>query len=167
MAVYEPFVILNPEKVHIHPTARVDSFVKLEGGKGLTLGAHVHIASFSHINIGGGKVIFEDHSGCASGCRVGSASPDWSYLYTSAAEPGQHRHTRYYTTIIYAYALLGMNVVVLPGRSVGEGAIVLPGSVVEEDVPAWTIVKGNPARFYKRRNITTTRLPTPGLVTVR
>ena len=46
-----------------------------------------------------------------------------------------------------------MGVVVIPGVTVGLGAIALPGSVVEEDVPEWAIVKGNPARVVGRRYI--------------
>ena len=39
----------------------------------------------------------------------------------------------------------------LPGRSVGTGAVVAAGAIVTKDVPAYTIVAGNPARTIKRR----------------
>jgi putative colanic acid biosynthesis acetyltransferase WcaF len=38
-----------------------------------------------------------------------------------------------------------------PGITVGEGAVVGAYSVVTKDVPAWTVVAGNPARFIKPR----------------
>jgi acetyltransferase-like isoleucine patch superfamily enzyme len=44
---------------------------------------------------------------------------------------------------------IGMASVVMPGVTVGEGAIVGAGSVVTKDVPAWTIVTGNPAKVTK------------------
>lgn len=152
--VYEPSIILKPEMVRIAKTARIDSFCKLEGGGGLTIGEFVHIASFSHLNIGGGKTVFEDHSGCSSHCCVGSATPDWSYLYVSAAEPSEHHHVRRMVTRICSYAVLFMGVVVVPGVTVGEGAIVKPGSIVYEDVEPWTIVQGNPAKPVGKRTIT-------------
>ena len=46
-------------------------------------------------------------------------------------------------------AWIGMNVIILKGITVGEGAIVGAGSVVTKDVPAWTVVAGNPARVVK------------------
>jgi galactoside O-acetyltransferase len=131
--------------VQIADTARIDSFCKIEGGKGVSIGEFVHIASFSHLNIGGGELIFEAHSGCSSGCLIGSAGPDWSYLYVSAAEPPEHHHVQRYVTRVCAYAVLFMGVVVVPGVTIGEGAVIKPGSVVYEDVKPWTIMMGNPA----------------------
>ena len=46
---------------------------------------------------------------------------------------------------------IGHGAVVLPGRSVGTGAVVAAGAIVTKDVPAYTIVAGNPARTIKRR----------------
>jgi phosphonate metabolism protein (transferase hexapeptide repeat family) len=44
---------------------------------------------------------------------------------------------------------IGHGAIVLPGRS--TGAVVAAGAVVTKDVPAYTIVAGNPARQIKRR----------------
>ena len=40
---------------------------------------------------------------------------------------------------------IGANVTILNGVTIGPGAIVGAGSVVRKDVPAWSIVAGNPA----------------------
>jgi acetyltransferase-like isoleucine patch superfamily enzyme len=44
---------------------------------------------------------------------------------------------------------IGFDACVLPGVTIGEGAIVGARSVVIEDVPAYCIVAGNPARFIR------------------
>jgi len=52
---------------------------------------------------------------------------------------------------------IGFDVCVLPGVTLGEGAIVGARSVVVEDVAPYTIVAGNPARFVRRLETEETR----------
>jgi len=42
---------------------------------------------------------------------------------------------------------------VLDGVTIGEGSIVAAGSVVNKDVPPYSIVGGVPAKIIKDRNI--------------
>jgi acetyltransferase-like isoleucine patch superfamily enzyme len=46
-------------------------------------------------------------------------------------------------------AWLGLNVTILKGVEIGEGAVVGAGSVVIKSVPPWTIVAGNPATMVR------------------
>ncbi|WP_420131827.1 chloramphenicol acetyltransferase [Rhodopseudomonas sp.] len=46
---------------------------------------------------------------------------------------------------------IGHGAIVLPGRNIGTGAVIAAGAIVTRDVPAYTIVAGNPARVIKRR----------------
>ena len=41
--------------------------------------------------------------------------------------------------------------IILPGVTIGEGAVVGAGSVVTKDVESWSVVVGNPAKFIKKR----------------
>lgn len=45
--------------------------------------------------------------------------------------------------------LLGTDTMVMPGVTIGEGAIVGAGSFVTKDIPAWTIATGRPAKVVK------------------
>jgi acetyltransferase-like isoleucine patch superfamily enzyme len=47
---------------------------------------------------------------------------------------------------------IGFDVCVLPGVTIGEGSIVGARSVVSSDVPAFTVVAGNPARVIRSVN---------------
>jgi acetyltransferase-like isoleucine patch superfamily enzyme len=46
---------------------------------------------------------------------------------------------------------VGTHVVILPGVTIGKGAIIAAGSVVNKDVPAYEIWGGVPAKFLKMR----------------
>lgn len=50
-------------------------------------------------------------------------------------------------------AYIGFDVMVLPGVTIGDGAIVGSRSVVREDVEPHTVVAGNPARPVKRLEV--------------
>jgi acetyltransferase-like isoleucine patch superfamily enzyme len=49
-------------------------------------------------------------------------------------------------------AKIGINATILPGVTIGEGAIIGAGSVVTKDVPPYVIAHGVPARIYKKVN---------------
>ena len=61
------------------------------------------------------------------------------------------------STVIGDRAWIASRAVVLPGASVGDGALVAAGAVVHGLVDPWTIVAGNPARVIG--NAPTTRRP--------
>jgi len=50
-------------------------------------------------------------------------------------------------TTVHHGASIGANATLLPGITIGRGALIAAGAVVTRDVPAYAIVKGNPARI--------------------
>jgi acetyltransferase-like isoleucine patch superfamily enzyme len=60
-----------------------------------------------------------------------------------AAHPNWRQYHR--PVVIEDYAWIAMRAVILPGVTIGRGAVVGAGAVVREDVPAYAIVAGNPA----------------------
>ena len=52
-------------------------------------------------------------------------------------------------TLVKKGASIGSGVTILSGITVGEGAMVGAGAVVTRDVPARTVVSGNPARIMR------------------
>ena len=45
--------------------------------------------------------------------------------------------------------MIGANTTILPGVTIGDGAVVSAGTLVHKDVPAGAFVGGNPMRIIK------------------
>jgi len=54
------------------------------------------------------------------------------------------------STLVQRGATIGSGATILSGVTIGEGALVGAGSVVTKDIPAHTIVAGNPATIVRR-----------------
>jgi galactoside O-acetyltransferase len=63
---------------------------------------------------------------------------------TNPTVPAEFRRVRRARTAVGAHALVFTNSVVLPGVTVGEGAVVAAGSVVHRDLLPWGIYAGTP-----------------------
>jgi len=54
-------------------------------------------------------------------------------------------------TLVKKRAAIGSNATIMCGVTIGEGALVGAGAVVTKDVPANTVVAGNPAKVMRKR----------------
>jgi virginiamycin A acetyltransferase len=68
-------------------------------------------------------------------------------VVTPAADDWPHKGD----TVVGNDVWLGYDALVMPGVKIGDGAIVATRSVVVSDVPAYSVVGGNPARVIKQR----------------
>jgi acetyltransferase-like isoleucine patch superfamily enzyme len=105
-------------------------------GRGVNLGARTYAVSHSGLEIG-------DDVGVAGGCFLnGGTFP----LEEFGKPPPLRTPTSTGPIEIGAGAWLATTVTVLDGVRIGENAVVSAGSVVTRDVPARTVVQGNPAK---------------------
>ncbi len=75
----------------------------------------------------------------------------WQYFEDIPDEAEEFDKRRAQRIVIGPDAWIGRAAIILPGRSIGAGAIVGAGAVVTKDVAPHTIVAGNPARVIRRR----------------
>lgn len=114
------------------------------GPNGLEIGDHVLIAEYTSIFAGYGVKI-GDHTMISSGCCISSINHELSSRNRYSSQEGDSA-----PVVIGKNVWLGMNVVVLPGVSIGDNSIIGAGSVLTRSVPSNEIWVGNPAKFVKK-----------------
>lgn len=143
--------IVQPEVISIGDSVIIDDFVFLVGGTGTSIGSFIHIASFTSIT-GGGKFTMEDFSGLSGGIRVYTGNEDYSGgCLTNPAVPPPYRIPVRSFVHIKKHAIVGANAVILPGVTIGEGAVIGANSLVARDCSPWKVYVGSPARLIKER----------------
>jgi acetyltransferase-like isoleucine patch superfamily enzyme len=109
------------------------------------IGNHVWIGPQAYMDAR--HLTLEDYVGWGPGAKVlGSA-----HTGVPADVPIVHTDLVIKPVRIEAWADIGTNATILPGVTVGRGAIVGAGAVVIHDVPPFAIVAGVPARFIRWR----------------
>ena len=109
-------------------------------GKNITLGKRVFINSGYKFQDQGGIIIGDD---VLIGHNVVIAT------LNHALDPERRADLHPATVTIGDKVWIGSNATILPGVSIGEGAVVAAGAVVTKDVAARTVVGGVPARFIR------------------
>ena len=109
------------------------------------IGDHVWIGPQSYFDAR--DLVLEDHVGWGPGAKVlGSV-----HSGRPADVPITQTDLCIGPVRVRAWADIGTNATLLPGVTVGEGAIVGAGAVVTRDVPPFSIVAGAPARVLRKR----------------
>lgn len=111
-----------------------------------------HLAENVHFNgmtvIGEGEVYFGRYFHSGSECLVISSIHNYDQ-----GESIPYDKTNISKNIVVGdFVWFGSRVTVLPGVTIGEGAIIQAGAVVTKDVPAYGIAGGSPAITFKFRD---------------
>jgi acetyltransferase-like isoleucine patch superfamily enzyme len=115
----------------------------------LTCGEYVWIGEGVIVDASGGLEI-GDHTTLGSGCLIWSHSSVMSNIMMDNRSGNTHIVRS--KTRIGSGSFIGGPSVVYPGISIGDRCIVMPMSVVIEDVPDNTMVGGSPAKVIKQIN---------------
>ena len=123
---------------------KLEPNVYLSNAIGTTIGLNCRINENVFIQ----QATIEDEVLIAPNVAILSISHNHEKLEKSIVNQGDSKPN---APIIKKGAWLGRNIIVMPGITVGEGAIVGAGAVVTKNIEPFTIVGGVPAKFIKKR----------------
>lgn len=110
----------------------------LDGSHGpVCIGPRVEIYNKGMVEIGSNVVISQDSYICTASHDV--SSPSMALVVRPVKICNQ--------------AWIAAKATILPGVTIGEGAVVGACAVVAKDVPPWSVVVGNPARVVGKREL--------------
>jgi acetyltransferase-like isoleucine patch superfamily enzyme len=120
--IYRRCEIWAPSLVSIGARSKIGQDTFLDGRLGITIGEDVAISSEVMV-----WTLEHDPQNASFNCRGGSVR-------------------------IGDKVWIGARAILLPGVSVGDGAVIAAAAVVSRDVEPYTVVAGNPARRVSQRN---------------
>ena len=124
---------IYPEGVIIGTDCNIGTLVEIR--KDVKIGDRVKIQAFTFIPEGvtiGNDVFIGPH-----------------VCFTNDGFPRASKSCPVRKTVVKDFASIGANATILPGVIIGKNAMVGAGSVVTKDVPANTVVAGNPAKVLR------------------
>jgi acetyltransferase-like isoleucine patch superfamily enzyme len=116
----------------------------------IVIGKRTAINEYNNLRAAGGDIRIGDNTQIAQFCTLvaGNHTVDTTEFMIDAAW-----ETSKTSVEIEEDVWIGANCVILPGVTIGRGAVIGAGSVVTKSVPAYSIYVGNPAKLMRMRNM--------------
>ncbi len=115
-------------------------------GEGLTMGHHSNIGPYNYIGCSG-KITIGNHVMLAPRVSIYAEN----HVFTDTNCTIQSQGVERMDVTIEDDCWIAANAVILAGVTIGKGSVVAAGSVVNENVPPYSVVAGVPARVIKSR----------------
>ncbi len=141
------------ENISISDFVLVDRGVELDAQGGeIVIGRRVHIGPGAHI-AGLGGVYVGDYAAIGRNAQVLSHSEvaEGGKRVSGPMIPEEFNGMKTASVRLEKDSLVGAGAVILPGVTLGEGAVVAPNSLVISSVKPWQVVMGVPARPVSTR----------------
>lgn len=144
--IYELARIIKESVIEIGEGTQIDDFSFIYGGQGIKIGRFNHICSFVTV-VGGGMLITGDYVGISAGCRIITGTQHYGDGKRMVpVVPPEQQEVILGKVVLEKDVFLGSNAIVYPNVTIGEGAIIGAGGLVNKDISPWTINVGIPVR---------------------
>lgn len=132
----------NILRIRIHPTAQLYRWKEIRAGRNISIGRGTIIGS---------DAILDGREGITIGHSVNLSSEValWTLQHDLDSPTFE---TSGGPIVIGDRAWISFRSTILPGVTIGEGAVVAAGAVVAKDVPPYVVVGGIPAKPLRERN---------------
>lgn len=125
-----------------HNSSSIRRNVDLRSPHRIAIGSYCNVNKHSVLD-GRGTLIIGNNVDIAQDVHIWTEQHDYnSTSFKAITSP----------VVIKDYVWIASRATILPGVTIGEGAVVACGSVVTKDVPDYTVVAGVPARVIGKRN---------------
>lgn len=141
--------IINPEFCKIDDESKILDFTFIDG-KEVSIGKY-SIITWHCLIEGRMKTIIGDRCFIGPGTKILSSTYKFHGLFTCEFLPDSCHDTEWGDVIINDDAYIGANSVIMPGVTIGEGAIVGSNAFVNKDLDPWGIYVGSPVRKVGER----------------
>ena len=147
--IYPVCKIINPEYVEIDDESKILDYTFIDGkyvsiGKYTIITWQCLIEGRMHTRIG-------DRVFIGPGTKILSSTYKFQGFYTCEFLPDEVHDTEWGDVTIENDAYIGANSVIMPGVTIGEGALVGSNAFVNKDLEPWGIYVGSPVRKVGER----------------
>lgn len=149
--IYPMARVIQPEHLLLDDFAVISDFCFVMGGIYTKIGKYSRLAPYSMIT-GGGETYIHDYVDISYGSKILSGSDDIYGGYLSLPNvPSEKRNITRQRVEIHNYAYIGINTIIYPGVTIGEGAMTEPNTIVKEKLESWTIYGGSDCKKLGKR----------------
>lgn len=142
--------VIRAQNAEIDDYTRILDYTFVDAGKSLKIGKHSMI-TWQVVIEGGANTYIGDRVFIGPGSKILTSTYKLHGFYSAEFVPDECHQIEYGDITIHNDAYVGANCTLMPGVTIGEGAVVGANALVNKDLEPWGIYVGSPAKKIGER----------------